>query len=329
MIFVIIHDNKIFKYCHISARMFNQISNHLSQYLNNFPQEETIIFNNQHHKIDENQFLKIIPSFEKSISFIDGGQAEILFSGNFNLSFIRVSSLTLDNGVKKQSKKEFFLLTTAKYHDNDIHYVSKIFGDKIIDENDLFISSNDVSIKASNERAPISKVINIARRFAELSLASKTETEFVILDGTLEKTYKNEEKYLEKLNSNTCSLAKSSSLFTTSGNSPVIVMNKKGPEGCWYYQINNKTCFVKLHSKAKHVFRFEGNKGILSYLADNSKDALFLGYPYGLLLVDKIARVSNEEKRLLRAKFILDEKNKEIVQFLSTTNAHEILDNLG
>ena len=308
--------------------MLNEISHEIRNILNSTTPGDKLIFNNQLISL-HNNFQPIIPLSKDTIAFIDGGQAEILSSGNFNLSFIRVSALVLNHHVKKQIKKEFFLLTTAKYINNEIHYVSKIFGDKIIDETDLFISSKDATIKTGLERAPISKVVNIARRFAELSLASQTMADFVLLDGTLEKSYQNEEKYFEKLTPNVCSLAKSSSLLTTSGNSPVVLMNKLGPVGCWQYSINNKTFFVKLHPKAKHVFRFEGNLDILSSLADNSKDALFLGYPYGLIFSDRIARVSNNEKNSLKARFMLNKENKEIMNYLTNTNAHDILDNIS
>ena len=123
-------------------------------------------------------------------------------------------------------------------------------------------------------------------------------------------------------------MAKSSSLFTVNGLSPVVLLNRMAPRGIWKYQLNDSTSFVKLHQNAKHVFRFEGID-CLSYLISNCKDALFLGYPYGLILADQLARVSNEQKNSMRMKLILNEKNKEIKDALFTQNAHDILDNLG
>lgn len=307
--------------------MLRQISEEIKLMLNQFSEEDNIIFNNKIIKINKDNFQQIEKKDNKIIAFIDGGQAEIISTGNFCLSFIRVAAVFFQNNKKiNQIKKEFYLFTKAKYFDNDLYYESKIFGDKLIDENDLLISSNDSTIKTGSERAPISKITNMARRFAELSLANYLQSDYIVLDGTLEPTFKNEEKYLsEKLSA----LAKSSSLFTTSGNSPVILLNKIGLDGCWSYFVENKTYFVKLNEKAKHVFRFEGNKEVLHYLIDNSNDALFLGYPYGLIFVDKIARVSNSEKNSLKMNFLLRKDNQEIVEYLSTSNAHEILDSLG
>jgi hypothetical protein len=359
--------------------MLTQISQEIKSMLSKFSAEDNIIFNNKVIKIDKDNFQQIETESNenKTIAFIDGGQAEIISTGNFCLSFIRVGAVFFYGNEKiKQIKKEFYLFTKSKYLNEDLYYESKIFGNKIINEEDLFISSNDSSIKTGSERAPISKITNMARRFAELSLAKEIEDEvdFIILDGTLEKTFKNEDKYLSELNETVSALAKSSSLFTTSGNSPVVLLNKMGLEGCWSYFLENKlenpkmdypteqtpeyspifqngfsghsslntttscealkparnkTYFVKLNSKAKHVFRFEGNKKVFPYLVNNCNDALFLGYPYGLIFVDKIARVTNSEKNSLKMNILLRKDNQEIAEYLSTNNAHDILDNLS
>ena len=256
-----------------------------------------------------------------SLAFVDGGQAEIISAGNFCLSFIRVFAQVFQNGKKTNScKNEFYLLSTAKYNpvEKELYYEAKIYPltEKIISEEELIISSQDQTIKTGSERAPISKVSNIARRLAELSLAAKIKADFIVLDGTLETTFKNEEKYLSQLPANICAIAKSSSLFTTSGNSPVILLNKISPAGCWSYLVEKttkfQTYFVKLHPQARHIFRFSGNPEVLPYLVQNSTDALFLGYPYGLILVDQLARVGNTEKASLKMNFLLRKENQEI-----------------
>lgn len=314
--------------------MLNEIAREIKAALSNFPKEDKLIFNNKIIPIDKINFKPISEfSSNQTIAFVDGGQAEIINSGNFCLSFIRIFSQTFKEQKKIGSVKyEFYLFTKAKWINGDLFYESKIFplvGEKIIDEQDLFISSYDASIKTGIERAPITKIGNMARRFSELALAAQIQADFIILDGTLEKTYTNEEKYLNKVTEKVGSLAKTSSLFTTNGNNPVILLNKFGQNGCWQYFVENKIYFVKLHEKAKHVFRFEGNPKAIPLLLANSKDALFLGYPYGLILADKFARVSNEEKNSLIMNFLLRVENKEIAEYLNATNAHDILDRLG
>jgi len=314
--------------------MLSEISHHIRTHLSSFSADDKIIFNSSLLPCNPAHFSQLVPaSASKTIAFIDGGQADIISAGNFCLSFIRVGAVLFQADQKVgYEKKEFYLFTKARYAEKDLFYESIIFpvGSEVqIDVQDLAISSTDSSIRIGLERAPITAVTTMARRFAELKLAASIKADYVILDGILEPTLKNEEKYILQLPSSVSALAKTCSLFTTSGNNPIVLLNKMGGLGCWTYHVENKTYFVKLHESAKHVFRFEGNAGALSYLVNNSRDALFLGYPYGLILADKLARVSNEEKKSLRMNFLLRKENKEILNYLNASNAHEILDEMG
>ena len=315
--------------------MLSTISQHLRDKLKVFFLTDNLIFNNKVIPIVQENFAEIaLPQEEKIIAFIDGGQAEILSGGNICLSFIRVFAHVMQGDQKIAfHKHEFYILTTASYKQGDIWYEGKIFpleGAALVQEEDLLICSNDSSIKSGSERAPISKVAGMARRFAELKLAAMVQAQYVLLDGTLEPTYKHEEPYLAGLGKNVSSLAKTSSLFTTSGNSPSILLQKLSSyQGCWSYFIDQHNYFVKLHPAAKHIFRYAGDKELLSLLVRHSADALFLGYPYGLILADSLARVSNIERNSLKMSILLRDENKEIVQYLNTMNAHEILDRLG
>ncbi|MEK6809136.1 MAG: hypothetical protein AABY40_00520 [Nanoarchaeota archaeon] len=318
--------------------MLQEALRQLKDKISAFSPQDQIIFNNRLIEISKAHFLPITTdssskSFSPSIAFVDGGQAEIISAGNFCLSFIRVAALVYSNNQKiKEYKDEFYLLTTAKYEKDDIFYESKTFpsaGKTLIDENDLQISSTDVSIRLGMERAAITSVASVARRFAELSLCGKISADIIVLDGILKPSYRNEEKYLSLLPAKVCALAKSSSLFTVSGNSPLVLLNKLSSLPLWSYSIDDANFFVKLHPRSKHVFRFTGNRDYLPHLAENSKDAIFLGYPYGLISADRSARVSNEEKNSLRMNILLKAENKEIMEYLSATNAHDILDSLG
>ncbi len=319
--------------------MLSEISRHLQEKLKVFFLTDNLILNNKVIPITPENFQEIHRSPEKetepkTIAFIDGGQAEILSGGNINLSFIRVFAQVMNNNAKISSvTEEFYILTNAVYRQGEIWYEGKLFStrnDVLVEESDLIISSTDASIRSGNERAPISKVTMMARRFAELKLAQKISADYILLDGTLETIFKNEEKYIAALGSNVAALAKTCSLFTTCGNSPVVLLQKLSPyAGCWQYAAGGNNYFVKLHPQAKHIFRFQGNAGILPGLVANSSDALFLGYPYGLIVADKLARVSNSEKNSLKMSFLLRNENREVASYLAAMDAHEILDRLG
>ena len=299
--------------------MINEIAQHIKSSLI-VNEDDSIVLNGTNYKVGRDNFSTIDVSNGMSIAYIDGGQANVLTAANFCLSFLRIVGVVFKDNLKvKEYRKEFYLLVTVKEN----QFQTKLFGDKIIEE--FSIDSKDTSIRVGNDTASITSVVGIARRCAELSLAREIESDYKVLDGTLEVKYAEEKKYFS---AGLSSLAKSSTLCTSSGNSPVVLLNKLGPNAIWKYFLNQKTSFVKLNDNAKHVFRFEG-VDCLPYLVENCKDALFLGYPYGLLLADKLARISNEEKNSLKMKFLLDTKNKEIAEYLFTQNAHNILDNLG
>lgn len=305
--------------------MFSQIKAELKKLLE-FPAADQIIFNNKIIEASTNNFQAIPPADpKKTIAFVDGGQGEIISASTFSLSLIRVFAQVFQNSQKKEHFiHQFYLLAKAKWQDNDLIYSGQIFTpeQKIIEESDLEISSLDPSIKMGMKRAPLSQITNMARRLAELSLASRIKADYVVVDGLSELTCPQEKKYLtSQLNF----LAKTSHLFTAKGNSPAQLLNKISPAGCWYYPLDKQTYLAKLHPQAKHIFRFEGNIFTLPFLAENSKDALFLGYPYGLIIADQFARISHSELNSLKIKFNF----KEIQGYLNDTNAHQILDSIS
>ncbi len=321
--------------------MIKDIAQELRTIITNYSKEDKLIFRNKVIPIKQEHFSSITQTDSKTITYIDGGQAEILQAGNFCLSFIRIGAAKFKGGKRlKQELNEFYVLITAKTEDTkqgkELVYEAKIFqqlGEQLVNPELLSISSQDSSIKTGSERAPIKKVAQMARRFGELNyakkLAHKNYSDYFILDGSLDPTYKNEETIIRDLPNNIAALAKSSSLFTQQGNSPNILLSNIGPLGIWSYFVEGKTYLVKLHENAKHVLRFDGNKEILLSMTQNTVDPIFLGYPYGLIFIDRIARVSKQEKESLKITFLLNKENEEIAKYLSTTNAHEILDSIS
>jgi len=302
--------------------MIKEISAKLQELLQ-FSSDDKILFNGKEINVSQNNFKTINPVIGKSIAFIDGGQAEILTSSNFCLSFIRVFGVVFKDNRKIHSvKKEFYVLTTCKKVDEELIYSSALYGDELIDKEDLVFNANDPLLQTGNRKVAVSKISNIARRFAELSLASQMESDFIVLDGTLEKSYPGEGKYLEKL-ANVSALAKTTDLVTVNGNNPANVLQFSG---CWNYPLTEKTSFVKLHERGDHIFRFEGSREVLSFLLHNSSDPIFLGYPYGLIYADKMARVSNNERKSLEVQFMI--RNKKLQYYLNSKNAHTILDSV-
>lgn len=301
--------------------------------------------------ISKDNFIKINKiNSNKKIAFIDGGNAELLKANNFSLQMIRIFGLIFQNNKKiKSIKNEFFLLAHSKNEEDKIIYGAEIFqikGNKLINENDLIFNSFDGTIKQGINRAEISKIGEIGRRFAELSFANiiadeLDEGDILILDGNLRVNYKNEKNYLDKLKNKNlfvCALSKSSQVFNNNGSCLIGDLGSIGNDikFPWHFKIDNNKCAVKLNKSSRYIFEFEVFNDskineILCCLISNCNDAVFPGYPYGLILADKFARISNQEKEYLINLFkIKAGKNwKEIERYLNSVNSHTILDKIS
>jgi len=301
--------------------MNQKLLDKITQNLNNVEETSEVI---------KDDFKKILKSGTKrKIAFIDGGNAEIISSPQLSVQLIRVYGCVFFEKKKISTKKaEFYALLNSKEGKTK----AEIFESDISSNqsSDLFSNFFDKTIIID---ADFEKTADIIRRCAELSFAASFQEDdtIVVIDGSLEKKFAEEEKYLEKLKSkNVAALAKTSKIMTEKGNSLIFAVSANSPKGKWYYPVEDKMFIVKLHEKSKYAFRFEGSENVLEFLAENSTDPVFLGYPYGLIDADRFARVSNNEKMLLRtkikAKLGKNWRNVEISE--NTINAHSILDSI-
>lgn len=311
------------------------------------------------YKIDAKNFHEIYKlNTNEKIAFVDGGNAEIIGSANFSLNLIRIGYVIYQNNKKITVKKfEILAFVQTMNQNNEIYYKTSFFKTKnYIELEEIYFSSFDHTLMLGVNRAEINNVVNALRRFAELKLAKLIADEeisdFIVLDGNLQSTLTNENKYLNELyescgknNVILTSLSKTTSLFTDNGNLLSVVLQNISNLPAWFYypivEINNtnhkaEMFFVKFHHKSKHVFRFEifnaqraKAEEIINELASNCIDPIFIGYPYGLVEADKIARISNQEKESLKTMFLVKLRNKNIEKYLSSVNAHEILDKIS
>lgn len=273
----------------------------------------------------------------RNMWFVDGGSS-ILFEGaGFALGMIKVVAVLYDQNKRKDIKKiEFYIL---------INYDAERLNVKTYPEtvfSGLSFDPEDESLRNGLEKASCSRIINVIRKYAELDLASKNSA-LTIIDGTLEARYPGEDKYIGQLGDNVFALSKSCSLTTNTG-CPITKRLYDMHDGAWHYypivQNDNKKhdadiYFIKLNDHSKHVFRFEAKKdvdasSVIQALAANSTDPVFLGYPYGLIDVDSIARISKQENMMMQTKFsvLLGKDWNEFSKSLNSMNAHDILDHI-
>ncbi|MEM1988720.1 MAG: hypothetical protein QXS41_02685 [Candidatus Woesearchaeota archaeon] len=146
------------------------------------------------------------------------------------------------------------------------------------------------------------------RKMLELKL-SKILSEFslVILDGSLDSANDEERKLMASID-NIVAISKKSRLITSSGIGFERFFNQVKFPTPWFVKIGKKDDFeiyaVKFTDLKNYVFRIDSKikniEEILSFLYKHSKDGLAFGYPFGLVFVDHLARVSNEDAQYYR-----------------------------
>ncbi|MBI4452584.1 DNA double-strand break repair nuclease NurA [Candidatus Woesearchaeota archaeon] len=311
------------------------------------------------HRIDIKNFHELKKTISgKKIAFIDGGNAEIIGSANFSLNIIRTCYAIYQNNRKIAAKRfEILAFVKAVNEEDEIYFKTTIFNlNNNLKLDEMSFNSLDHTLMHGINRAEISNIANAIRRFAELRLAKYVSdnnlSDFIVLDGNLQSTLTNENNYLndlygscDKNNVVLSALSKTTSLFTENGNLLSAVLSSISNLDSWlYYPIvdiknhNHKAemFFAKFHEKSKHIFRFEifnvqknKAKEIINELTANSIDPIFIGYPYGLVEADRLARVSNQEKESLKTMLLVKLNNRNIEKYLSAVNAHEILDRIS
>ena len=290
---------------------------------------------------------------ERKIAFIDGGSAEIVGAPNFAVGLTRLYFCVFKGDKRIEAAKipqriDFYTVCYAVPRSNQIVYKTELVPVKeewrkyLPDTADLELDSFDRTIMLGLQRAPISRILEVARVFAEWRFSSfiaqeeLEEGDVLVRDGTLQTTVTHEGKYADEAYQAALqekvyftALSKTSTLFTETGQPLFSAIHElsessRMKDDAWYYypiatitQPDHKAemLAVKLHKQSEYVFRFEvlkdqvnkNNFGevelIISALAENSKDVCFPGYPYGLIDADKFARVSMTEKTVNEFQF--------------------------
>lgn len=280
--------------------------------------------------LDVKNFLKI-GRVEGKVAFVDGGNAEVVSSPSISVQFIRVFYCVYGKEKLSSGKKEFYVMVKAGENDT---YTTKTLGGEDFGS----FSSVDRSMMTGSNKVSISRVGELCRKIAEIRLCrSIKDVDMIVRDGDLEpdaeaevQEYSELVEHCSKNNILLCGLSKTTSLFTDTGDAAAPSVLKLAPPGIWVFYDGGNIGFARLHEGSRYVFRldtadFERAGGLL---AQNSNDAVFLGYPYGLVEADRRARVSRREAEYLKTK-ILGVLGRSIEPYINSTNAHDILDSIG
>lgn len=297
---------------------------------------------------------------DRNIIFIDGGNAGLLSSPGSCVHFIRIFH-TVYRGNRRIGcgADEFYVSCQAQGAGDSVVFSARLFRSDVNSLTDTFFAENfmfdplDPALRQMGSRLAISKVPGMVRRIAELStallLAGRAEKDsIVVIDGDLCAKTGDEGKLLSALRSvseerkvSVVGLSKTSDLLTSSGRSVAQVLSSMAPQGSWSYcpaaeRRGALISFAKLHERSDYVFKIESftktmTERVLPLLSANSSDAVFLGYPYGLIEADRFARVSSREKEMLRTMFMV-KAGRDWNSFGSgerSLDAHSVLDRIS
>lgn len=332
-----------------------QLSNHVAR---SFSMPDRLAQSQGSYPLEKQYFHPItsipIPGQSKPqiIAYVDGGQADIIATPDSCISLIRTVCVVFTGKQRTALKKfEFFCsVTTTPAH--EISYAVAYSPNELL-TGSLLINSWDKSLMEGFNRVRITKVAELIRKCAEIKtieyiLHTISTVNAVVWDGSLDREHPLlEEAYqqlmqLSERKITILGLSKTCGLLTQQGRSVIDVLRSLAPEGMWYYQpelisapANSQALivFVKLHSHAKHIFRMDSftqiSDTLWPALTEHSSDPVFLGYPYGLILCDQLARVSHQEKELFFVKLKTSMHQGMLLEnSLKSTDAHSILNNI-
>ena len=294
---------------------------------------------------------------QHALAFIDGGHAILLDAPHFCLAFLRAHAVIYTSKKRLSSRTiEAYLLvssSTAKSSSSNQHEVS--YSAEFLPLKGLFsfesllsFDSLDGTIRTGTKRFSPSTLVGVSRRFAELQLATEimqslSAGDLIIIDGSLQQSYTNEQHLLQELRLQAqkqgivvMGLSKTNSVFASNG-SPFSSLLSEHPGQWWYSPVAQPLkstphiSFARLHPKSPHVFMLESFGELqpeqYATLAAYSHDPVFLGYPYGLIEADRAARISNEEAGYLQTK-LMEKLGASFHSTLAAKNAHRILDKI-
>jgi hypothetical protein len=231
----------------------------------------------------------------RRISFVDGGNLEILRAPNFSVQLVRIYFNIFEGQERVLPRKvpqriEFFVTALARFMDGRIYYSGLLlplvdeFQDFLPTGEHLIVDPMERSIRQGTFGADISIMGSITRRFAEWLIASRvmeeelSEGDLMFRDGTLQTAVANEKYYAQEAyrvaEENGVILggvAKTSTLFTTTGLSLLASVQRLARESgfgdrSWYYNPiaeNNhpdhpaEMFVARLHPTTRYVFRCE------------------------------------------------------------------------
>lgn len=287
--------------------------------------------------ISKDNFQLISKEISKNkVIFVDGGNGLVARSSDFSLHFVRIADVQYKNNERLSSfVRECFIMANSIIENNKLFFLvscidvkdGSIFASYKIDARDSSLTTGKKPIEPCIAVLHVRKLLELEHIFKITE--SLRETDIIIRDGDFE-----EGPFVEELISKikeqkpfVLGVSKTSTILTDSGEAAVEVLLKLGPDSSWVYN-NSSPCFVKFHAVSDYVFKVEFindfNINSLNCIASLCSDPVFLGYPYGLVAVDALARVNSSWVDVYRSLF-----ESVVGVSLMSRDAHDILNKIA
>ena len=308
------------------------------------------------HEITPSGWMSIGKAGKTRATFVDGGNSSIIKTPAAELQRIRTAAVATENNKLAEAiqKEGYLLAKLAPDEAGKIQCRPELRESTLeIGIDDLTGISSETAVKAANTDALV-KFCETARRLAEIKTAQnaviRKKSRFIVLDGTLEAFNAAEMRAIVELmaagvdNSVVIgSVAKTCSLLTDSGkplleavqgiagnNEGYIIVGEGLKEG--HRAI---VAIAKLNNSSNYLFRIEAAdkdelSQLTSMLAGQSNDLAFPGYPYGLIMADRFARISDNDVEITKSKIVATAtaEMKELLKHEKALDAHSVLDNM-
>ena len=295
----------------------HKIFNKLKDLLTKSRESKYIITDDIKLNINKDLFQPLFPIDSNiSIIFVDGGNGEIAKASDFSLHFARIAFVKYKNNKRVNSEvKECFIIANSLIEDNVLFFKVDCIDVKDGIVFDSFkINARDKDLSTGNKLIEPHIAVLHVRKLLELKqmleLTKDLDNDDVLVrDGDfVEGPFVQEIiEELKKADQIILGISKTSTILTDSGDAAVEVLNNVGGQGPWLYAQDSLTCFAKFNRNSDYVFKVDFIKNpemrALSILISMCSDPVFLGYPYGLIAVDALARVSNSWVDVYRALF--------------------------
>ncbi len=300
------------------------------------------------HEITAAGWMPIGEAKTDKIAFVDGGNAPIIKTPAAELQRIRTAAVvTSGKKLTEVAQKEGYILAKLQPDSSGrMHFSARLT------DSTLEISNSD--IEGASNGNELTKFCEAARRIAEIKAAEsavrKLEGGFAVLDGTLEAFSENEKKALEGLFAAAAArkaiigaVAKTCSLLADSGE-PLIEAAERASSGKEGYILvaegkserhSAAVAVARLNASSNYLFRIEAADSselgkLVAALKPQSNDLAFPGYPYGLIMADRFARISDSDADVTKAKIraTADGETRKLLQSEKALDAHRILDSM-